>query len=215
VIVAAIVAIWNQASLHIGQPWLTIILLGVFLVVAGLVGRGLRYLPQPASSPPTSATATQPAAQPRRKFRTGPPIPIPPVHVEVRTNGPDVFLAITNKDVEPTDMYVEAIELRGSFGANLPWRMVWIDGGQRTRSLKADETQIIVVGRWNPEEQRQFILHSPMGDLTLASFAEFTLRVRVHYDNDRTDYAISAMRQSQQLDDWKSYRVSGIEWDKR
>ena len=49
VIVAAIVGLWNQASLHLGEPWLAMILLGVFLLAAGLAGRALRYLPSPPS----------------------------------------------------------------------------------------------------------------------------------------------------------------------
>src|SRR5260370_30702015 len=109
VIVAALVGLLNQASLHIAEPWLAMILLGVFLVVAGLVARGLRYLPQPISSGPKSAS--KPVAvsiPPGTRLMTGPPIPIPPLHVAGRVNELKVFLAITNKDEMPADTYADA-----------------------------------------------------------------------------------------------------------
>ncbi len=49
-IVTALAGVWNEASLHLRQPWLTLVLIGVFLLVAGLAGRAMRYLPQPAGN---------------------------------------------------------------------------------------------------------------------------------------------------------------------
>src|SRR5260370_3658430 len=61
VIVAAVVGLWNQASLHLPEPWLTLILIGVFLSVAGSAGRAVRYLPMP-NSPAVATPRAAPGA---------------------------------------------------------------------------------------------------------------------------------------------------------
>jgi hypothetical protein len=216
-IVTVIVGVWNQASVHLSQPWLTLLLIGVFLLVAGLAGRGLRYLPQPSSYRPSrDATAQSPAPLPPRKLRTGPPIPIPPLDVEARTNGLNLYLAITNKDIEPVDIHAEAIALSGvGNGANLPWRMLWVGGGDATCSMKPDEIQIVDVGGWKHQGKPPFVLHSPMGDIDIGAVKEFTLRVRVHYDNEHTDYAVTVTHPTPDLADRLVFTASVIEWDKR
>ncbi len=215
VLVAAIVGLWNQASLHLAQPWLTLILIGVFLLVAGIAGRGLRYLPPPRSGNRAVTAAPAPVAQPAARpvrYRTGPAIPIPPLGVQARTNGPNIYLAITNRDEDPADIYAEATELRGvSYEANLPWRMLWVGGGHATLSMRPDETQIIDVGAWR---DKGFVLHSPMGDLGIGSFTELLIRARVHYGDGRTDYALTVTANFAPEGD-PTFMAFAVEWDKR
>jgi hypothetical protein len=132
------------------------------------------------------------------------------VRSEITPDG--VYIAVINKGRRPLKIHAEAIDVDSMPKARAPWPMFWSDGSQTPRLVKAEETQIIVVGslRSGPKEAVYLHLKSPMAEIDVGHPKDLRIRIRIHYDGDSTDYYL-------RLNALGPDNVEGsiIEWDKR
>jgi len=121
-------------------------------------------------------------------------LPTPPA-VRAIANGPDVYLTVTNRQMEAAEIRAEAIDVSPDLNANLPWPMVWQGGGAVGQSLKSGEARIALIGHQIPDQHASnpptFALDSPLGVIRIGSPRNFTLHVRVHYGEDSSDFAVT------------------------